>query len=397
MHEIPTREFERRLNELYRVMERRGLSAVYLVGAVNIAYFTGFYYLQTERPLAIVIRSNGDVFFFGPLLERDHALYQSRLIMRTYVYRDYPGETHPMKLFAEWLKELHLDSAVIGYDVAPGYVGYWGYKGPSLTELLPNAKFVSIADEIYAMRVIKSDVEIELLRESAKWANLAHSLLQDYTAPGLYDYEVSLRASLDASVIMKKALGPNYRPLRSEYPAYAGFRGQVGEHGAFPHSISVERPIRVGDVLVTGATADISGYMAELERNLFVGEPPSEVIKYHKIALKLQEAALNALRPGVKASDVDRAVIKAAKELGVYDYLLHHSGHGLGLEAHEAPFLDVGDDTVLRPGMVVTVEPGIYVPKLGGFRHSDTVVIRDDGIEVITYYPRDTESLIVEV
>jgi Xaa-Pro aminopeptidase len=83
--------------------------------------------------------------------------------------------------------------------------------------------------------------------------------------------------------------------------------------------------------------------------------------------------------------------------LVTHDYLLHHSGHGLGLEAHEAPFLDVGDDTVLRPGMVITVEPGIYVPKLGGFRHSDTVVIRDDDIEIITYYPRDTESLIVEV
>jgi len=148
---------------------------------------------------------------------------------------------------------------------------------------------------------------------------------------------------------------------------------------------------------VTGATADVSGYMAELERNLFVGRPTNDVIKYHEIALKLQETALNTLRPGIKASEVDKAVIKAARELGVYDYLLHHSGHGLGLEAHEAPFLDVGDDTVLRPGMVITVEPGIYVPRLGGFRHSDTVVIRDDGIEIITYYPRDTESLIVEV
>jgi len=302
-----------------------------------------------------------------------------------------------MRLFAEWFGELHLDNAVVGYDSTPGYVSHWGYRGPNLTELLPNTKFVNVADDIYSMRIIKSEVEIELLRESAKWANLAHSLLQDYTAPGLYDYEISLRASLDASIMMKKALGPNYKPLRSEYPAYAGFRGQVGEHGAYPHSISIERPIRAGDVLVTGATADVSGYMAELERNLFVGRPTNDVIKYHEIALKLQETALNTLRPGIKASEVDKAVIKAARELGVYDYLLHHSGHGLGLEAHEAPFLDVGDDTVLRPGMVITVEPGIYVPRLGGFRHSDTVVIRDDGIEIITYYPRDTESLIVEV
>lgn len=308
MYTVPTREFERRLSLLYRVMDEKRLDAAYIVNPTNIAYFIGFYYLQTERPAAVVVRRNGDIYFFGPLLERDHVLSQTKLVSRVYTYRDYPGEVHPIRLFADWLRELHLDSSAIGYDSTPGYVSYWGgYKGPSLTELLPSAKFVSISDDIYSMRLVKSDVEIELLRESAKWANLAHSLLQDYTAPDMYDYEISLRASLDASIMMKKALGPGYKPLRSEYPAYAGFRGgQVGEHGAYPHSISVERPIKIGDVLVTGATADVGGYMAELERNLFVGKPSNDVIKYHEIALKLQDAALSVLRPGVKASDVDR-------------------------------------------------------------------------------------------
>mgnify|MGYP001626137914 FL=1 len=397
MYTVPTREFERRLNLLYRVMDEKKLDAAYIVNPINITYFIGFYYLQTERPAAIIVRRNGDIYFFGPLLESDHVLNQTKFVSRVYTYRDYPGEVHPMRLFADWLKELRLDSSAIGYDTSPGYVGYWGYKGPSLAELLPGVKFVSISVDIYSMRLIKSDVEIELLRESAKWSNLAHSLLQDYTAPGIYDYEVSLRASLDASIMMKKALGSGYKPVRSEYPAYAGFRGQVGEHGAYPHSISVERPIKVGDVLVTGASADVGGYMAELERNLFVGKPSNDVIKYHELMLKLQDAALSILKPGVKASDVDKAVIRTAKELGVTEYLLHHSGHGIGLEGHEAPFLDAGDDTVLRPGMVVTVEPGIYIRGLGGFRHSDTVVIHEDHVEVITYYPRDTESLMVEI
>jgi Xaa-Pro aminopeptidase len=397
MYAVPTKEFERRLNSLQRLMVNKGLDAVYITNAVNMAYFVGFYYLQTERPAAIVIRNNGEIYFFGPLLERDHVMEQTKLISKVYTYRDYPGETHPIKLFIEWFRELHLDNSVIGYDSTPGYANYWGYKGPSLTELMPNVKFINVADDVYSMRIIKSDVEIELLRESAKWANLAHSLLQDYTAPGLYDYEVSLRASLDASLMMKKALGPQYKPMRSEYPALAGFRGQVGEHSAYPHSISVERPIKLGDVLVTGASADVGGYMAELERNIFVGKPTDKIVKYHEMALRLQDSALNVLKPGIKASEVDGAVIKMAKELGVYEYLLHHSGHGLGLEAHEAPFLDIGDETVLRPGMVITVEPGIYVPGLGGFRHSDTVVIREDDIEIITYYPRDTETLTVEI
>ncbi|WP_054857135.1 aminopeptidase P family N-terminal domain-containing protein [Vulcanisaeta sp. JCM 16159] len=196
MYTVPTREFERRLNLLHSVMDEKKLEAAYIVNPINIAYFIGFYYLQTERPAAVVIRRNGDIYLFVPLLEKDHVLSQTKLVSKMYTYRDYPGEVHPIRLFADWLRELHLDSSTIGYDSLPGYVSYWGYKGPSLTDLLPNAKFVNISDDIYSMRLIKSDAEIELLRESAKWANLAHSLLQDYTAPGMYDYEISLRLHL---------------------------------------------------------------------------------------------------------------------------------------------------------------------------------------------------------
>ncbi len=193
---------------------------------------------------------------------------------------------------------------------------------------------------------------------------------------------------------MKKALGPDFKPTGpSAFLAHAGIRGQVGEHSAYPHSLSIERPIAKGDIIGTGASADVYGYHSELERNLFVGEPDERVKKYHTIALEMQDAAIEAIAPGKRCSEADKASRRIARERGVENLLLHHTGHGMGLEGHEAPFLDIGDNTVLQPGMVLSVEPGLYVSGLGGFRHSDTIVIKEDGAEVLNKYPRDTDEL----
>jgi Xaa-Pro aminopeptidase len=109
--------------------------------------------------------------------------------------------------------------------------------------------------------------------------------------------------------------------------------------------------------------------------------------------LALQNLALEVIEPGKPCSAVDTEIRQYFKDNDLTDYWKHHSGHTIGIRYHEGPFLDIGDDTPILPGMVFTVEPGLYVPELGGFRHSDTVVVTDDGIEMLTYYPRDLESL----
>ena len=150
---------------------------------------------------------------------------------------------------------------------------------------------------------------------------------------------------------------------------------------------------REGDVLVTGASAPVWGYLSELERTMVIGEPTAEqrVLFDHMVAL--QDIAFEAITPGARCSDVDRAVRAYYDEHGLWDYWKHHVGHCIGLRYHEGPFLDIGDDTEIKPGMVFTVEPGLYAAGLGGFRHSDTVAVTDNGIEFLTYYPRDLDSL----
>jgi Xaa-Pro dipeptidase len=113
--------------------------------------------------------------------------------------------------------------------------------------------------------------------------------------------------------------------------------------------------------------------------------------------MQLQQAGFDALRPGRTLAEAETDVSNTFVALGVAEMQRHHTGHGIGLEGHEAPFIDKGDETVIQEGMVFSVEPGLYVPGLAGFRHSDTVVIRSFGAERITYYPRDLESMIVSV
>jgi len=392
---ISDAEHERRIEHVRRRLARRKLDALYLTDGTSMFYLTGYSFIATERPAALIIPVDGKVTFIGPLLEKDHIPLKTKVIEDVKTYVDYPGEKHPMEHFAEFLKEMGLAKKRIGIDNKAGAAARWGYKGPPITKKLQEAKFVDIKDLVSSMRLIKSDEEIALIRESAKWANLAHALLQEYTDEGLWDVEVALAASNEASTLMKKTLGPDYEPLRRSSPVGVGFRGQVGEMSAIPHSIATKRMIRKSDVLVTGAGADVGGYSCELERTMIVGEPSPKQKRYFNVMVKAQEAAFNTFKPGVKCSEIDRATINVFKKAGLMHLVKHHTGHGLGLEGHEPPWLDVGNEEPLRAGMVVSCEPGIYETGFAGFRHSDTVLITEDGAEIITYYPRNLEALTI--
>ncbi|MCC6935305.1 MAG: M24 family metallopeptidase, partial [Thermomicrobiales bacterium] len=202
-----------------------------------------------------------------------------------------------------------------------------------------------------------------------------------------------LRASLE----MMQELGPEYRPMTWGLPASAGFRGQVGKDSALPHAISSNVKLQKGDILVTGAGAAVWGYGSELERTMVMGEPSKEQETYFNHMFTLQTLAMDAIKPGVTCASVDQEVMRYYREHNLMGTWRHHSGHAKSQLIHEAPFLDVGDDRVIEVGMVFTVEPGIYVPGFAGFRHSDTVAVTETGIEMLTFYPRDLESLTIAV
>jgi Xaa-Pro aminopeptidase len=392
--QIPGTDYETRVQALVDHLRAEGLVGGVLFDSHYISYYTDFAFIPTERPIALAISAQGERGLFVPRLEVEHAQAEA-LVDRVDHYLEYPGDPHPMVLFAGMLKEMGLNGRV-GAD-SDGYPWMLGYQGPSLSELT-GAEVACLSAFVEEQMAIKSPAELALIRESAKWSHLAHRLLQRYTQVGATETEVSLRASQEATLALMDTLGPLYR-ARSFFSqgAEAGYRGQIGRHGAIPHALAMNVTFMPGDVLVTGASAAMWGYQAELERTMIVGLASSEQRRFFEQMKAIQEVAFEALRPGIQCSAVDQAVRQYYEEHSLMPYWKHHSGHGIGLRYHEGPFLDSGDHTVLQPGMVLTVEPGLYVTGLGGFRHSDTVVITTQGVELITYYPRDLDSLTIPI
>jgi Xaa-Pro dipeptidase len=391
---IERAEDEGRLARLAEHVLERKLTGAVLFDPYYVLYYAGFAFAPTERPIAFVLTADGKGGMLVPRLEREHAQANAS-VERVADYPEYPSETHPMESLRGLLQEMGVTGS-FGAD-QDGYPWVLGYRGPSLTELTGTTpeKITAFVEDQMA---VKSVAEIELIRESSKWGNLAHVLLQRYTRPGLTESEVSRRASNEASLAMLDAIGPLYRAQSFFFDgAGAGYRGQIGRNAAIPHALANNIVFQAGDVLVTGATAPVWGYLSELERTMVIGPPAPEQQRLFDHMVALQDIAFEAIKPGARCSDVDRAVRAYYDKQDLWDYWKHHVGHCIGLRYHEGPFLDIGDDTEIKPGMVFTVEPGLYAAGLGGFRHSDTVAVTDNGIEFLTYYPRDLESLTLPI
>jgi len=391
--EVSLTELRNRRSRVMAEAAQRNMQGICTFGCEQIFYLTNLRFFPTERPVCLVLFEE-KVYCLAPRLEEERiGLYSTDVI--PVPYPEYPGTKHPMHHLRELLTTLGLTDKTIGVD-SDGAPSVFGYEGPAISELVPEASIVAAKDIIDNLRKVKTDEEIELIRESTKWGNLAHTLLQKYTAPGLSENEISLRAYTETALAIERAFGERNKSFWGS--AEAGlvfFRGQVGAYTAYPHALNRNAIIKSGDLLISGVVPAIGGYHSELERTMVVGSPTPRIEKYFDLMLTAQQVAFDAIRPGAPCSAVDNALTAFYEENELLDYWRSHTGHGLGLGEHEAPFFDSGDHTVMEPGMVFSVEPGIFIPDFGGFRHSDTVLVTEGGVEILTYYPRDLESLII--
>ena len=393
---LPSREYDRRLEAVRERLAETDADAGAWFGATSIGYLTGFHHIQTERPVLLAV-THDEIAITVPRLELERVQQNPRIDHVSW-YLDYP-QGNPIETAAEMLDSLAVDHVVADGEGAPGVMGY---EGPPLTD------FVEVETQSWVdrMRWAKSAAEIDLIRESARWANLGHRYLADETSVGLHPATVSQRASMSASRAMLDTLGDAYVPrTRGSGPVHAGYIS--GPQTALPHGHTANRRLERGDVLVTGASANVDGYYSELERTMFVEEVSDEQEHYFELMLDAQTIALEALGPGVEIASVDDAVWAYFEEQGVTDYAQHHVGHNIGMAGHEPPYVDRGwtahceqregrdgEDTRMEPGHVYTIEPGLYTEE-AGYRHSDTVAVTENGIEQLTYFPRSLEGNVI--
>ena len=225
-----------------------------------------------------------------------------------------------------------------------------------------------VSHVVEKMRLVKSEEEIDLIRQSVQLNEQIFLQAKEQISPGMSEKEVALM--IESSMIRGGAESPSFDTIVAS-----------GENGALPHAVPTATKIRQDSAVTIDMGLKLKGYCSDLTRNFVLGKPKDKYYEIHRLVRKAQMAGMAAVRAGVLAKDVDRAARKIIANAGYGRFFGHSLGHGVGLAVHEGPRVSSRSRRQLKPGMVITIEPGIYIPGWGGIRLENMVVVRQDGCE----------------
>lgn len=347
-----------RLAMLRDEMASRDLDAFLVTERLNVRYLSGF----TGSYAVLVV-----------LCDAAFLLTDSRYVEQA------TGETYGCTVeqidlgFVPGVVDLfqRLGSAVIGFEESAMTYAEWR----ELDEAIGGVELIPVENLIAKFRMIKDDDEVSSIRKAAQLADEAFAHVSKIIRPGITEREVALEIDLF---------------MRRNGAEEAAFETLVaeGERSALPHAKPTDRRIREGEFVVLDFGARVDGYHSDITRTLLSGAADEKRRQVYETVLEAQRRAISAVRPGLQGSQVDSVARDYIAEKGYGEYFGHGLGHGLGLEIHDGRILTKNSEIILRPGMVVTVEPGIYIPGWGGVRIEDDVLITSEGCEVLTCSPR---------
>ena len=260
----------------------------------------------------------------------------------------------------------------------------------------PKAKIVDAGDLVENLRWVKDEDELRIMRRAMYFA--------DFTVQAGREF-VQRNGSVAEDEIQKATADAVAEKLSKELNDVVGvgieppFGGLVpfGKRSAFPHAVPSKDRLKQGDALILSLGARVGGYNVECERSFTVGKPSDYAKRLYDAMLAAHDTGAGNMKEGAVAEDVDKKSLDQIRKAGFGKFLKHRTGHGIGLEGHEAPWIAEGDKTVLKEGMTFSCEPGVYDPGWGGFRHSETVIVRKDKGEIINRYPTRLEDMIIEI
>ena len=372
-----------RVQTLRSYMAEEGIDVCVLSSPENMQYFSGFQAITYTRPILFIV-DNDDTNLIVPKLEEEHASLESTVVEHLHVYYEHPEKASTNPSAFEILKKLLLrkPNPVVGVEYAAitfknaGMYESWGCK---LFDLSP---------KVTAMRAIKDEQEQEYIREAGRLCRFAFGISLENGKAGITELEFE---QFGTTALYNK-ISDNYPYVFSSPNC---FTPSGIERTNMPHVFSGTRKFEKGDMVIHVRKPAINGYHGELERSFFIGKPNPKAEHAFLAMLEAQTAVMEAIKPGVTCSQMDKVGRDVLRKHGYAEYAIHRIGHGQGLGRHEEPYLVFNSDLVLEEGMVFTVEPGIYIPDVGGFRHSDTLIITKNGYENTTEFRRELKDLIV--
>jgi Xaa-Pro dipeptidase len=359
-----------RLDRLYTELNNAGLHAVALNPGPSLTYLSGLHFHLMERPV---------VMFFVP--GRNPAIVLPELELQKTKQLPFPVEVYPYgenpstwdEVFKKAVKALGLDGKNIG--VEPRAMRLLEFR--HVKAGAPEADYPDATASLAALRIRKDGTEIERMRRAVKIAQDGLEATLPLIKMGMTEREI-------ANELVTQLLRSGSEPEMPFSPIVS-----AGPNSANPHASPTDRKLQPGDLLVVDWGAACEGYISDLTRTFAVRTIDNEFKRIHEIVRMANEAGRKAGSPGVPCADVDKAARKVIEEAGYGVFFTHRTGHGIGMEGHEDPYIRGDNLQLLEPGMAYTVEPGIYLPDRNGVRIEDNMIVTESGAESLSDMPRD--------
>lgn len=360
-----------RLDKLNASLRTSGLDAVILNPGPTLTHLTGLRFHLMERPVVLMFARDQDPAIVLPELELQKVA-SLPYALQVFAYPENPSEWDGA--FRKAAQALGLDGKRIG--VEPRQLRLLEFR--HVKAGAPEADYPDASDVLSALRLRKDRAEVEAMRHAVKIAQDALEATIPLIKIGMTEQEL-------ASELVMQLLRHGSEPEMPFAPIVSG-----GPNAANPHASPSERKLQAGDLLVVDWGATYDAYISDLTRTFAVGDVDDEYVKIHRIVQEANAAGRAAARPGVPCANVDQAARAVIEKSGYGVYFTHRTGHGIGMEGHEEPYIRGDNRQVLEPGMAFTVEPGIYLPNRNGVRIEDNVVITETGADVLSDMPRET-------
>jgi Xaa-Pro aminopeptidase len=349
-----------------------GLAGLVITPGYDLRYLIGSRAQTFERLTALVLPASGEPAIVVPRMELA-SLKESAATEIGITVRDWVDGDDPYAVVAD----------VLG-GAAPGPSGRFAVAVtdamPAL-HLLPLAEVLGVVpvlatDVLRRLRMIKDGAEIDALRKAGAAIDRVHARVPEFLVPG--------RTEADVAADIAEAI------VAEGHSEVAFIIVGSGPHGADPHHECSDRELRTGDIVVVDIGGPYEpGYNSDSTRTYSIGEPSPQVAQQYSVLQRAQQAAIDAVRPGVTAEQVDAVARDVLAEAGLADAFVHRTGHGIGLSVHEEPYIVAGNDLPLAEGMAFSVEPGIYFPGQWGARIEDIVIVTADGAEPVNSRPHE--------
>ncbi len=361
-----------KINQLQQHLKDHSIDAAFITDPYNVFYVSGFQSNPHERLLGVMVFANAEPFLICPKMEIPDAK-NAGWIGEIVGHED---TQNSMEILYETAQSRGVQLTSLAIEKAHMTVARY----ESLLSIFGSLTIAQLDDQLNAMRVIKDDAELQILREAAALADYAIEVAARTIKEGITEIEVMTEIEL---------------ALKKRGVTHMSFDTTVltGDRAASPHGKTGDYQLKQGDLVLFDLGVVHKGYCSDITRTLALGEPSEEQKKVYDIVYHSEMAALEAVKPGVTAAELDQISRKVITDAGYGEYFTHRLGHGLGIDVHEFPSIHGENHMKMEEGMVFTLEPGIYVPGKVGVRIEDDVAVTADGYEVLTKYPKELQII----